>query len=279
MKTITSVKVMQALCQRLRRNQSIGFVPTMGFLHAGHLELVKTARKNSDIVLVSIFVNPTQFGKNEDLNCYPRDEKSDLAKLKKLGVDLVFLPRAEDIYPTGFQTTVSVTEITKNLCGKSRPTHFDGVATVVLKLFNIVTPHVAVFGKKDFQQFCVIKRLVTDLNLPIRILGVGTVRESDGLALSSRNVYLTPADRKLALGLSQGLMAVKEACRARPQSAEDLRAIFLNVLGSSSRLRVDYFACCHAETLAPLVSSVKSKTLVAVAVFVGNTRLIDNIIF
>lgn len=280
MKVITSIQAMQKQCSRLRqKNQSIALVPTMGYLHKGHLQLVQVAKKRASVVVVSIFVNPIQFGKNEDLSRYPRDEKNDLAQLKKCGVDFVFLPRPQDMYPTGFQTNVSVMEMTKNLCGKSRPGHFDGVATVVLKLFHIVNPHKAIFGKKDFQQWSVIKAMTKDLNLPIQIVGVNTVRAPDGLALSSRNVYLSESDRQLALGLSHGLRAVREACRERQRSVAEMKKIFLKTLGSSQRLHIDYFECCHSETLVPMASSLKSKTLVAAAIFVGNTRLIDNLIF
>lgn len=280
MRLILSPKKMQGLALSLKQNRkTIALVPTMGFLHDGHLKLVSEAKKRAQVVVVSIFVNPMQFGKNEDLGRYPRDEKNDLAKLKKLGVNFVFLPQVKDVYPKNFQTSVEVCEMSQGLCGKSRPGHFVGVATVVLKLLNIVQPDVAVFGKKDFQQLRVIQTLVHDLNLPVKIHGVAIVREKDGLALSSRNTYLTLTDRGLALGLSRGINAVRAVCCKQRLSAIEMQNIFLAELSKSEQVRVDYVACVDAQTLKPVDMYQKGRTLLAVAVFVGTTRLIDNAVF
>lgn len=263
---------------KIKKRRTIGLVPTMGCLHSGHLKLVKTARQKADVIVVSLFVNPTQFGKNEDFGRYPRDEKGDLAKLKNAGVDYVFMPSPSDMYPQDFQTEVNVRNVSRGLCGDSRPGHFKGVATVVLKLFNIVQPDVAIFGRKDYQQLQVIRTMVRDLNLPIKVVGVETVREKDGLALSSRNAYLAPSDRELALGLSRGLKAAKLALRRGTKSADELKGIFKAKLLVNERMVLDYVECVGAETLEPESICRPKKTLMATAVFVGNTRLIDNMV-
>ena len=278
MKTISSLKILRGTLLKIREGKSIGFVPTMGFLHAGHLELVRQARKKCDVVVVSIFVNPLQFGKGEDFSRYPRDEKRDLKLLKNAGVDFVFLPSAMDVYNGDFQTHVDVKNVSQGLCGASRPGHFRGVATIVLKLFNMVRPHVAFFGKKDFQQLMVVKTMVRDLNLSIEIVGVPIVREVDDLALSSRNVYLNPEERQWALGLSRGLKAVRaQFLQCDHLTHARAEKIFRKHIPDLRQVRVDYFSCVDKQNLAPLSRIRKGQTLVAAAVFFGKTRLIDNV--
>jgi pantoate--beta-alanine ligase len=279
MKIIRSASAMQREMLRVKKTKSIGFVPTMGYLHAGHLKLVSVAQKQTDVVVVSIFVNPTQFGPNEDLSRYPRDTKGDLAKLKKAGVDYVYFPTVAQMYPEGYHTYVNVESITDALCGKSRPGHFRGVTTVVCKLFNIVQPTVAVFGKKDYQQYRVIETMVRDLNLPVKIVGVETEREKDGLAMSSRNKYLNAEERQLALSISQGLKKVRAAAQAKSLSASAMCRLFENALPKDKRLCLDYVDCRDAVTLVALSAYRPKRTLIATAVFVGKTRLIDNIVF
>jgi len=278
MKIIRSVKKMQNISRHLKRKKSIAIVPTMGCLHEGHLSLIKAAGKKADIVIVTLFVNPTQFGKNEDFSKYPRQEKTDLRKLKNLKVDYAFLPDAGEMYPEGFKTTVCVQNVSKILCGKSRPGHFDGVATVVLKLFNITEPDYAVFGRKDYQQLILIKEMVKDLNLPVKILSHAIIRENDGLAMSSRNASLSPAERKMAISLSLGLKKVKRACFKNSLSVNKMRKVFLSQIPKNKKIRVDYIECKQADNLSDIKKYKKGKTLVATAVYVGKTRLIDNII-
>lgn len=278
MKILRSAKWLQGLMLKRRGQKSIGFVPTMGYLHDGHMELVRCARKTCDVVVVSIFVNPLQFGPKEDFKKYPRNERRDLALLRKAGVDFVFLPKTNGLYDRNFQTRVDVCEVSRGLCGSSRPGHFSGVATVVLKLLNIVQPHLAYFGEKDFQQLVVIKTMVRDLNLPVKIVGVPIVRDLDGLALSSRNVYLSDMERRQALGLSSGLKKIRERFhRQKKLSALSAKKIFLTSLAESSTVCLDYFACVDRNSLTPLRAVKKNKTLIAAAVHVGKTRLIDNI--
>lgn len=279
MRVIYSPQQIQKICLQFRsKGKSIGFVPTMGYLHEGHQTLLRIARKKSDIVILSIFVNPTQFAPNEDLSRYPRDTKGDLAKARKEKVDFVFFPTPESIYPENFQTQVRVEKVAQGMCGGTRPTHFAGVALVVLKLFNLVQPTTAYFGLKDFQQFTVISQMVRDLNVPIKIVGVPTVREKDGLAMSSRNVYLNPEERKAALALSQSLAEVKAKVKKGEVN------LFNLVDGIRSRLvreplaQIDYISCVDAYTMVPLQKYQKGKTLFALAVFIGKTRLIDNLL-
>lgn len=280
MKTITSIEAMRKTAAGLKRKgKTVAFVPTMGYLHEGHLSLVRLAKKRADVVVVSIFVNPTQFAPHEDLARYPRDEKGDLKKLQELKTDFVFFPKEKDMYPKDFQTTVEVHSVSKGLCGDSRPGHFQGVATVVLKLFNVVTPDVAVFGKKDFQQLQVLKTMARDLNLPVKILGAPIVREKDGLAMSSRNAYLSEENRKIALCLPRALSAAAKACQKRPKlDAVEIRSAFLKELPLSERVVLDYFECVDSETLKPLARHEKGRTLIAAAAFIGTTRLIDNVV-
>ena len=255
------------------RGERIAFVPTMGALHAGHVALLEEGRRRGDKLVLSIFVNPTQFGPNEDLARYPRDLPGDLAKAAGAGTDVAFVPEPLDIYPAGFQTTIEVRELARGLDGLFRPGHFAGVATVVAKLFNIVQPDVAIFGQKDFQQLAIVRRLVADLAMGIEIVGLPTVRESDGLAMSSRNAYLSQAERTRALSISRALFAVRDRAAAGERDAQ------LLVEGARAALdvdRVDYLELCDAATLVPLVQ-IDRPAVLLVAAFVGRTRLIDNI--
>lgn len=253
---------------------TIALVPTMGYLHEGHLSLCRKARTLAKKVVASIYVNPTQFGPNEDLSTYPRDEGSDLVKLADAGVDMAFLPTNEMVYPDGFCTYVQVHGITEPLCGASRPGHFRGVATVVTKLFNMVQPDYAVFGLKDYQQFLVIRRMVKDLNLRVEVVGSPTVREPDGLALSSRNAYLSPAGRKAAVVLNRSLRSAQAAYKEGLRDPQLLRQKVLELIAREPLARVDYVEVVDAETLS--AASSERPMLIAMAVFVERPRLIDN---
>jgi pantoate--beta-alanine ligase len=278
MKIVKSVSEMQQLADLWRRDgKVIAFVPTMGYLHEGHLALMRAARKEGDVLVISIFVNPIQFGPQEDYERYPRDLERDLRLAESVNVDVVFAPEVKEMYPDGFQTIVDVTELSKPLCGKSRPGHFRGVATVVAKLFNIVKPHVAVFGEKDFQQLVVIRRMVKDLNMDVRIIGHPIVREADGLAMSSRNVYLSPEERKVALRLSQSLKKARRLVAQSVLDAQEILKAVVSHLCQDDALRLDYAELRDPETLEE-VSVVNKPTLLAIAAFVGKTRLIDNCI-
>jgi pantoate--beta-alanine ligase len=253
-----------------------GFVPTMGYLHEGHLSLVRRARAENDRVAVSIFVNPTQFGPHEDYARYPRDLERDLRLLEPLGVDLVFVPSVEEMYPPGFQTWVIVEEVSRPLEGASRPGHFRGVATVVAKLFNILQPDRAYFGQKDAQQTVVIRRMVQDLNIPVEIVICPTVREPDGLAMSSRNTYLNPEERRAATVLFRALQAAKVRYEAGERDAERLREAMREVIRAEPLARIDYVSVAHPETLQEL-ERVEGPALLSLAVYIGTTRLIDNL--
>ncbi len=267
---------MQSLSEQIRLSgRSIGLVPTMGFFHEGHLELMRVARNIADRVVVSLFVNPTQFGENEDLSAYPRDLEKDLSMADSVGVDHLFVPSAEDMYPEGFQTTVHVEQLTRHLCGPVRPGHFDGVATVVAKLFHIVKPNLAVFGQKDYQQLAVISRMVQDLNMDIKVVGVPTVREPDGLAMSSRNVYLSAEERKSALCLPESLEIAQEMLKAGERDADAIRSAVEERIQGAPFTRVDYVRLCDPTTLEG-VETAERDVLLALAVFVGKARLIDN---
>jgi len=278
MKIIKSPQEMQKFCLQIRQKKTIGLVPTMGGLHEGHLRLIREAKKRCSFVVVSIFVNPAQFGPKEDFKKYPHDLKGDFKKLKSVNVDCVFSPTVKTMYPEGFQTFVEVTKISQDLCGGKRPGHFRGVVTVVLKLFQIVRPHFAFFGEKDYQQFRIIQVMAKDLALPIKIVGVQTVREKDGLAMSSRNSYLTFDQRLWAKTLWQGLNAVKMLSRKKTLSAKEAKKIFCSFLPKQKTVRLDYFEVVHKKTLQPLQKIKKAKTLIAVAIFIGRTRLIDNLL-
>lgn len=254
-----------------------GFAPTMGYLHTGHLALVERARAENDQVAVSIYVNPTQFAPTEDLSRYPRDLARDLAMLETAGVDLVFTPTDAVMYPAGFQTYVAVEEITRFLEGQARPTHFRGVATVVAKLFNIVQPQRAYFGRKDAQQTVVVRRLTADLNFPVQVVVCPTVREADGLALSSRNVFLSPAERAAAPILRRALLDIGAALNGGERRADVLRARLRAQIGTESLARIDYVSLAHPLTLAELDTVGSAGALVSLAVFFGRTRLIDNL--
>lgn len=248
----------------------------MGALHEGHLSLVRRARADNDTVVVSIFVNPTQFGPSEDYARYPRDPDRDLALLRDLGTDVVFMPPVEEMYPEGFDTYVQVEKLSQVLEGASRPGHFRGVATVVTKLFNIVQPHRAYFGQKDAQQLAVIRRLTRDLDLPVEVVGLPTVREPDGLAMSSRNAYLSPEERKAAPVLYRSLEAAQELWRSGVRDVSLIRQRMNEVLAAEPLARVDYVSVADAETLEEL-ETVDRPALVSLAVRIGGTRLIDNV--
>lgn len=276
MQTIGDPGAMQRWSDTARASgRRIGFVPTMGYLHEGHLSLVYEARRRGDAVVASIFVNPLQFGANEDLSRYPRDIERDTRLLREAGIDILFLPEARDMYPEGFQTTVMVANVTQGLCGTSRPTHFAGVTTVVAKLFHIVKPHVAVFGQKDFQQLITIKRMVVDLCMDIEVVGAPIVREADGLALSSRNAYLSPAERRAGLCLSRALAAAEEAHASGERNAARLLASARSVIDAEPLARLDYANVVDPESMQD-VESAHGPVLMALAAFFGRTRLIDN---
>lgn len=276
MRVVHDPREMQALSEGWRREgKRIAFVPTMGYFHEGHLSLMREGKRRGDVLVVSIFVNPIQFGPSEDYSRYPRDLERDLRLAEEVGVDVAFCPEVEDMYPPGFQTFVEVTELQKPLCGQYRPGHFRGVATVVLKLFNIVKPHVAIFGLKDYQQYLVIRRMVQDLNLDLEVVGMPTVREPDGLASSSRNAYLTPEEREKATVLFRALMAAKEAFEEGKRDADEILEAARSVLAGEPAVRVQYLELRDPETLEPLKGEVR-RGLLAVAAYLGNTRLIDN---
>ncbi|MCL5429387.1 MAG: pantoate--beta-alanine ligase [Chloroflexi bacterium] len=255
----------------------VGFVPTMGYLHAGHLSLVALAKQDCASVVASIFVNPAQFGPNEDLNAYPRDIFGDLKKLQEAGVDLVWLPTPEIVYPKGFNTWIHVVGVSEPLEGAMRPGHFRGVATVVAKLFNVVQPDKAYFGQKDAQQVAVLKQMARDLNFPIEIVVGPTVREPDGLALSSRNSYLNPAERKAATVLHRALSAAQAVHAAGERDGEALRAVMRKTIEAEPLAKLQYVSCADAQTLQEL-DKVENGALLSMAVFVGKTRLIDNLL-
>ena len=262
---------------RLSLYGTVGLVPTMGYLHEGHLSLIRRAKAECDSVVVSIFVNPTQFGANEDLSKYPRDLERDLRLIEPLGVDLVWNPTAEVMYPTGYQTWVEVDALTHRLEGAIRPTHFKGVTTVVAKLFNAVQPHKAYFGQKDAQQAAVICQMVRDLNFPIEVIVCPTTREADGLAMSSRNKYLEGAERPAATVLFRALSAAKSAYESGERNAEKLRSAMKETLSAEPRAQAQYVSCANYDTLEEL-DVVSGKTLLSMAVLIGKTRLIDNFV-
>lgn len=279
METITDIKEMQSRCLNARASgQTIAFVPTMGYLHEGHLSLLREGRQRGDLLVLSIFVNPTQFGAGEDLDRYPRDFERDEAMAAGCGVDLLFYPTAEAIYPDGYATYVNVEgPLTASLEGACRPTHFRGVTTVVTKLFTLVLPHVALFGRKDFQQLAVIRRMTADLNLPVDIVGMPIIREADGLAMSSRNVYLSAAERIQALALVDTLRRTATAVRDGVLDVAILLERACARLNAEPDLQIDYVKICHADTLEE-VTSVDRNSVMLLAVKVGKTRLIDNAI-
>jgi len=278
MKTINTTREMRSAARDLRSQRArLGLVPTMGALHEGHLSLVRAAKAKSDVVAVSIFVNPTQFGPREDFARYPRNLEKDCELLEREGVEFVFAPTVEEVYPRGAVTWVTVEGLSDRLCGKSRPGHFRGVATVVAKLFNIVEPDVAFFGQKDAAQVAVIKRMVRDLNMAVQIEVCPIVREPDGLALSSRNAYLSPDERKMALVLHASLQRAQKLFNEGERNAAKLAAEAKKAFVWQPAVKLDYLDIVDPNGLEPL-ETLNQKSLVAVAAFVGNTRLIDNIL-
>jgi pantoate--beta-alanine ligase len=278
MQTCTTVFEVRAACRLLRENcKRLGLVPTMGALHEGHLSLVRAAKAICDAVAVSIFVNPTQFGPTEDLAKYPRQFARDSELLKNEGVDILLAPPVEEIYPEKSITWVLVEGLSKKLDGRSRPGHFRGVATVVAKLFNIIEPDAAFFGQKDAAQLAVIRRMVRDLNFPVEIVACPIVREADGLAMSSRNAYLNPEERRRALVLHRSLQCVQEKFRAGERNSAELISTARQVLAAEPQVVLDYFEAVDPERLEP-VERITQTTLIAVAARVGNTRLIDNVL-
>ena len=275
MKEIEKIDDMKRLRQQLA--EPIGFVPTMGYLHEGHLALVRQARVENPSVVASIFVNPTQFGPREDLKSYPRDPERDLALLEKEGVDIVFMPSVAEMYPAQFSSWVEIGKITERLEGASRPGHFRGVATVVAKLFNIVQPNKAYFGQKDAQQAIVIKKMVADLNMNLEIVTLPTVREPDGLAMSSRNAYLNPQERQAALVLYQALSLAEQLWSQGEKDAEHIRQQMTALIQKQPLAEIDYISIADAKTLDEL-DRVSPPVLVSLAVRIGKTRLIDNVV-
>ncbi len=276
MQIIQTVREMQRWSedQRLER-KTVAFVPTMGFLHEGHLSLVREAKNRGDVVVVSIFVNPMQFNQASDFDKYPRDEEQDESALKALGTDVLFMPPPAEIYPDGYQSAVEVEKVSQPLCGAFRPGHFRGVTTVVAKLFNMVKPHCALFGEKDFQQCVVIKRMVRDLNFDIDIVTLPTIREDDGLAMSSRNARLSAAERETSLCVSRALKTAQELVSGGQSSAAVILRTVQQILTQNAEVRVEYASLCHPERLEE-VERITGPTLLAIAVWVGDVRLIDN---
>jgi len=281
MKLITKTAEIQDYVNSMRaERKTVGFVPTMGFLHEGHLSLVRQAHADNDIVIVSIFVNPTQFGPQEDYTSYPRDLDQDLKLLAEIGVDAVFMPTADDMYPRGYNTHVEVTgSLTAGLCGASRPGHFRGVTTVVAKLFNLVKPHRAYFGQKDAQQLAVIQRMAEDLNFDIEIVPMPIIREEDGLAMSSRNRYLNTEGRKAALVLYKSLNLAIDMIKSGERNAATIISEMSRLIESEPLAKTDYIAIVDARSMEELTTILKGETLIALAVFIGKTRLIDNFRF
>jgi pantoate--beta-alanine ligase len=276
MEIIEDLKIMQHWADTQRRaGRTIALVPTMGFFHSGHINLMRHGREMAHKVVVSLFVNPLQFGIGEDFEKYPRDFERDRQLAEEAGVDILFTLRHEDLYPEDYQTYISVERVTEGLCGASRPGHFRGVATIVCKLFQLVKPHKAIFGLKDYQQVVTIKQMVRDLNMDVEVIGWPTVREVDGLAMSSRNVYLSAEDRMAALSLSQSLSAAQQRCREGERDAGSVLAEVTRILTRHPGNRIDYAKIVHPQTLKGL-ETINPRGVLALAVRVGKTRLIDN---
>lgn len=273
-KTVREVRAWMKLARA--DGKTVGFVPTMGYFHEGHLNLMRRAKAECDLCVVSLFVNPTQFGPSEDFQRYPRDFARDAAMAESAGVDLLFAPEVEEMYPKGYQTYVEVTEVTRRLEGEARPGHFRGVATVCTKLFNIVQADRAYFGKKDYQQLKVIQRLVRDLNIPTEIVPCETVREPDGLAMSSRNIYLKPDERQAATVLYRALCAGRDAILAGERNGKRVQALVEQVIATEPLVKPEYVDVADAETLEPL-TDLRGEVLISLAARVGVARLIDNI--
>jgi len=263
--------------RRHKEGKRIGFVPTMGYLHEGHLSLIRKARKETDVVVVSIFVNPTQFGPREDFKRYPRNFRRDRQLAASCDADLIFYPNAKDMYPECHRTYVNVEEITDNLCGASRPGHFRGVTTVVAKLFNIVQPDIAYFGRKDAQQATVIERMVRDLNMPVKVRVLPTVREKDGLAMSSRNAYLNKRQRQDALVLRQSLLKARVLIKSGEKNSGRIKAVMKRMISKKRTAKIDYVSIVDIRDLKD-VERIKNRVLIALAIKMGPTRLIDNMV-
>jgi len=279
MEIIETVREMQSYSEDLRRRgKKIAFVPTMGYFHEGHLNLMREGRRRGDCSVISIYVNPTQFGPNEDLTRYPRDFERDRRLAAEVGVDVIFYPSDKEMYPPGYQTYVNVEEVTNNLCGLSRPGHFRGVTTVCCKLFNMVKPHVTIFGKKDFQQLVAIKRMVLDLNMDLEVVAMPTTREPDGLAMSSRNVYLKPEERESALSLSRSLKMAKAMYDEGERDAARIIEKVKAYIAGHPYTKIDYVQICDTTTMKD-VSRLDGEAVIALAVRVGTARLIDNYVF
>lgn len=278
MKLIDSISRMATLVKILKKEgKSIGFVPTMGYLHEGHMSLVKAAKKHTDVVVLSIFVNPLQFGPKEDFKKYPRDIKRDEALAGDAGVDIMFCPSVSEIYPEGYATYVNVENFTDKLCGVSRPEHFKGVATVIAKLFNIVKPDMAYFGQKDAQQVIVIKKMSRDLNMDIEIKAMPIIRETDGLAMSSRNIYLSEAERREALVLNRSLEKASALAAAGERDSVKIVKAMKELISQKPMVKIDYVSIVNTKDLKD-IPAISGEALVAIAAFVGSTRLIDNVI-
>ena len=278
MQTISSITAMQAFARRARaEGKTIALVPTMGFFHQGHVSLMQEGRRRGDYLVISIFVNPTQFGAGEDFEAYPRDMERDQKLAQEAGVDVIFAPQAAEMYPPGYQTYVNVEGVTRNLCGISRPTHFRGVTTVVCKLFCIVQPDCAIFGEKDFQQLVAIRQMVSDLNFDLEIVGMPIYREEDGLAMSSRNRYLTPDERKAALCIINSLKGAQALFDAGEREGEKIAGEVKNGIEAEPLSRIDYIKICDARDLKD-IEQITQRAVLAVAVNVGKARLIDNVI-
>ncbi len=272
--SVTSAKKLFCSCHQ--QGKKIGFVPTMGYFHEGHSSLMRRARKENDIVVVSIFVNPTQFGPGEDFKKYPRDRRTDVSLAKKEGVDYVFCPTVKDMYPSGFSNSITNERMSHVLCGASRPGHFQGVLTIVCKLFNILTPDRAYFGQKDFQQYMLIRQMVKDLNMGVRITMCPIVRERDKLAMSSRNVYLDKASRLRAVALSKSLFLARQMIQQGERNPKCIRQK-INKMLKNAVDKIDYIAICAADSLIS-VNCLKGKIFIGIAAYIGKTRLIDNIL-
>ncbi len=278
MRIIKDIKEMYLYSLKAKnRSKSIGFVPTMGFLHEGHFSLIEAAREKTDLVVVSVFVNPIQFGPQDDFTRYPRDHRRDKKFLKNFDVDVLFMPPTSKIFPDGFNTYVEAGELSKKMCGRSRPTHFRGVTTIVTKLFNVVAPTHAFFGEKDHQQLLIIRRMTKDLDLPIEIIGLPTVRDFDGLAKSSRNEYLNTKERKSATILYKALSLAREEIEGGQKDIQKILLRMRSLIGSEPSIRLDYVVLADPDTLVE-IKKIKGKILVALAGHLGHTRLIDNII-
>ena len=278
MKIITSLAEIQSYCRSTRaEGNTIGLVPTMGFLHEGHLSLMQRARAENDLLVISIFVNPTQFGPSEDYEAYPRDLHHDSKIAAEAGVNVIFAPTPEEMYPAGYATFVNVERITEKMCGASRQGHFRGVTTVVTKLFNLILPHKAYFGQKDAQQAAVIKRMVADLDFDIEIIVMSTLREKDGLAMSSRNQHLSSEERQAALVLSKSLRMAEHLVESGRRGAAGIAREMKDMIDAEPLARIDYISIVNADTLCDL-DTMEGKVLIALAAFIGKTRLIDNVI-